>query len=170
MRAVSNAGPLIALGKLGQLGLLSRLLDEVWIPPGVYEEVVTNGMRLGAPDAYVAQRIIEQGSIQVMSVEVLEDDPLMQCGIDVGEVQVIALVKRAGAAWALIDEVHARRIARQEGLPIKGTLGIIVEAVRRSLLTLREFEVLLEEIKARPDIWISERLCDKVLQQVLEGG
>jgi len=165
VRVVSNAGPLIALGKLGQLGLLARLFDEVWIPLGVYEEVVAGGMRLGAPDAYLTQRMIEQGSIRVMSVDVSDDDPWMQY-IDIGEVEVIALAKREGVAWTLIDEVHAREIAREEGLPIKGTLGVIVEALRQSLLTIQEFEVLIAEIKARPDIWISEHLCNQVLQQV----
>ena len=32
MRVVSNAGPLIALGKLGQLGLLLMLYGEILIP------------------------------------------------------------------------------------------------------------------------------------------
>ena len=50
MIIVSNAGPLIALGKLGQLGLLLRLYDRILIPREVYREVVVNGLRLGAPD------------------------------------------------------------------------------------------------------------------------
>ena len=51
MRVVSNAGPLIALGKLGQLGLLLKLHDEVVVPREVYNEVVVSGLRLGAPEA-----------------------------------------------------------------------------------------------------------------------
>ena len=51
MIVVSNAGPLIALGKLGQLGLLLRLYDRILIPREVYREVVVNGLRLGVPDA-----------------------------------------------------------------------------------------------------------------------
>ena len=51
MNVVSNAGPLIALGKLGQLSLLLTLYDEILIPREVYHEVVINGLRLGAEDA-----------------------------------------------------------------------------------------------------------------------
>ena len=51
MRVVSNAGPLIALGKLGQLGFLLKLHDEVVVPREVYNEVVVSGLRLGAPEA-----------------------------------------------------------------------------------------------------------------------
>ena len=36
MKVVSNAGPLIALGKLGQLGLLLKLYDTITIPRQVY--------------------------------------------------------------------------------------------------------------------------------------
>ncbi len=65
MTVVSNAGPLIALAKLGRLGVLGQLYGRVLIPSEVYQEVVLNGMRLGAPDAEVVQFFIEQGQVQV---------------------------------------------------------------------------------------------------------
>ena len=43
MKVVSNSGPLIALARLGRLGLLNQLYDAVLIPPEVYQEVVVNG-------------------------------------------------------------------------------------------------------------------------------
>ena len=60
MKVVSNAGPLIALGKLGRLGLLNQLYDVVLIPSEVYQEVVVNGLRLGAPDADAVQFLVQQ--------------------------------------------------------------------------------------------------------------
>ncbi|CAG0932094.1 hypothetical protein TFLX_02454 [Thermoflexales bacterium] len=52
MKAVSNAGPLIALGKLGLMSLLHTLYDSVVIPTAVYDEVVTRALEQGQPDAY----------------------------------------------------------------------------------------------------------------------
>jgi len=46
-----NAGPLMTLGKLNRLDLLAGLFDTVQIPRGVYDEVVTQGLVRGAPDA-----------------------------------------------------------------------------------------------------------------------
>ena len=58
MKAVTNAGPLIALGKLGLVDLLNRLYDAVLVPTAVYQEVVTRGLELGQPDAYAVQMAV----------------------------------------------------------------------------------------------------------------
>ena len=47
MTVVSNAGPLMALGKLGALHLFERLYGSVLLPTAVHEEVVLRGT--GAP-------------------------------------------------------------------------------------------------------------------------
>jgi predicted nucleic acid-binding protein len=49
--AVTNAGPLIALGKVNRLDLLAGLFREVQVPHAVYEEVVVEGLARGAADA-----------------------------------------------------------------------------------------------------------------------
>ena len=60
----------------------------------------------------------------------------------------------------------ARAEARRLGLRIRGTLGTLVLAYRQKLLTFDRFEILLQEIAARPDIWISASLCEQVLASV----
>jgi predicted nucleic acid-binding protein len=66
LKVVSNAGPLIALGKLGHLELLIKLYGKVIVSPEVYNEVVVRGITSGAPDAVAAKfffdhkRILEQ--------------------------------------------------------------------------------------------------------------
>ncbi len=62
MKAVSNASPLIILGKLGQLGLLLKVFDQVIIPREVYNEVVINGLQLGSPDAMAVDFLVQQGA------------------------------------------------------------------------------------------------------------
>jgi hypothetical protein len=55
---VVNAGPLIALGKLGLVHLLAQLYGEVLVPPAVYREVVVGGIVVGAADALAVQRAV----------------------------------------------------------------------------------------------------------------
>jgi predicted nucleic acid-binding protein len=59
MIVVSNATPLISLSLINQLGLLKTLYGQVYIPPAVYEEVVTKGReRPGAKEVAQADWIV----------------------------------------------------------------------------------------------------------------
>jgi predicted nucleic acid-binding protein len=154
---------LIALGKLGWLGLLLKLYSEILIPREVYDEVVVNGLRLGAPEAQTIDWLVRQGHIRVAQVALPSPLPPWAEPIDIGEVQVILLAQQQAADWVLIDNAHARRAARHVGLPLKGTIGLLLESFRRGHLTLQEFELLIQDIQARPELWISERLCEGAL-------
>lgn len=148
MIIVSNAGPLIDLGKLGQLGLLLKLYKQILIPREVYNEVVVHGIRIGASDASAIKRIVDKGHILVEDVSLSEEDRQSLNIIDTGEPEVIALAKEKKATWVLIDNEHARKIARLRSLPLKGTIGILVEGFRKDFLSQEEFEILIAEIQA----------------------
>ena len=68
MKAVSNAGPLMALGKLGLVSLFHALYNSVLIPTAVYEEVVTRGLEQNQSDAYAVQLAIARNEIGVIDV------------------------------------------------------------------------------------------------------
>lgn len=128
MKSVSNAGPLIALGKLGQLGLLLKLFDEVIIPREVYSEVVVKGLKIGAPDASSVDFLIQERHIRIKTITLPPPLPEWAQSIDTGEVEVILLALEESADWVLIDNSHARKAARQMGLHLKGTIGLLVNA------------------------------------------
>ncbi len=69
----------------------------------------------------------------------------------------------------LVDDEDARSEARRLGLPIRGTLGVLVAAYRQALITLPDTELLIQEIAARPDIWISAALCEQVRRSLRTG-
>ena len=126
MKAISNAGPLIALAKLGQLGLLLDLFDEIVIPREVCNEVVTKGLLIGAPDAESVDYLVRQGQILVLDVTLPSPLPKWAQTIDIGEAQVISLALDRRADWVLIDNAHARKAARELGLEPKGTIGLLM--------------------------------------------
>ena len=163
MKAISNAGPLIALAKLGQLGLLLKLFDQIVIPREVYNEVVTRGLLIGAPDAESVDYLVRQGQILVLDVTLPSPPPKWAQPIDIGEAQVVSLALDRRPDWVLIDNAHARKAARELGLALKGTIGLLLEALKLRHLSLKEFELLIHNIKASPGLWISESLCDKAL-------
>jgi predicted nucleic acid-binding protein len=165
VKVVSDAGPLIALGKLGRLGLALRLYDEILIPREVYNEVVVNGLRLGASEAQAVDSLVRQDHICVVEIVPPSPLPAWAESIDVGELYVILVAQQHAADWALIDNAHARRAARQAGMRLKGTIGLLLDAFRQGHLTLEEFELVIQDIQTRPELWISERLCELALVQ-----
>ncbi len=165
MKVVCNAGPLIALGKLGRLGLLLNLYGEILIPQEVYGEVVLNGLRLGAVEAQSVDWLVHHGYIRILQVQLPSPLPEWALPIDMGEAQAIFLAQQQLADWVLIDNAHARQAARQANVPLKGTIGLLLEAFRKKHLTLQEFELLIQEIQAHPELWISDHLCEWALAQ-----
>ena len=54
--------------------------------------------------------------------------------LDPGEASVLALAKEHDAHLVIIDEKKAREEARQIGLPVKGTIGVLLEAKKKGLI------------------------------------
>jgi predicted nucleic acid-binding protein len=89
-----NASPLIALGKLNRLDLLAGLFGEVQISRGVYDEVVTQGLVRGAPDALTVRLFWQRRQWPIVDVP----QPVLSAYVppvvlDVGETEVLALAQ-----------------------------------------------------------------------------
>jgi predicted nucleic acid-binding protein len=168
--AICNAGPLIALGKLNRLDLLVNLYRIVYLPEAVYDEVVRFGLTRGEPDAQIVQRFWRRQQwpiVPVPETELIKVNPSAILGR--GEYAVLALALTHDHVEVLMDDAVARAEARRLGLHVRGTLGILVQAYRQRHLSMPQIELLIEEIVARPDIWISTQLCQQVLTQIRRG-
>ena len=159
-----NAGPLMALGKLNRLDLLAGLFGQVQIPRAVYDEVVTQGLIRGAPDALTMRLFWQRQQWAVVDVpEALLSAYAPPVVLDPGETELLALAQSLADPLLLLDDEVARAEARRLKLRPCGTLGILVRAYRKDLLSLDQVELPIREIAARPDIWIAARLCEQVL-------
>jgi len=87
-----------------------------------------------------------------------------------GEDESIRLAIELRADWLLVDDLVARRAAlanfAASGAPaaVKGTLGVVVTAYQQKHLTRQQSIDLVNALKARPDVWISDDLCDRVIR------
>jgi predicted nucleic acid-binding protein len=168
---VCNAGPLIALGKLNRLHLLADLYGEVQIPQAVYREVVTEGIARGAADAVVVRLFWKRQGWPVVDVlaHVLSSYTSSMT-LDPGETEVLALAQTLDDPLVLLDDQAARSEARRLGLRLRGTLGVLVQVYREGVLPFAHVELLIQEIAARTDIWISAKLCRRVLSSLRKSS
>jgi len=163
MKVVANAGPLMALGKLGLVRLLYQLYGPVLIPSAVYNEVVTHGLELEQADAYAVELAVARKELVVVAMDDADlSEAVHALPLGKGEKQVIQLGLKESPDWVLMDDLLAREEAERLGLKAKGTLGIIAEAYRQGLMTISEVELIFQAVVAREDIWISEGLVHRV--------
>ncbi len=162
---VANAGPLMALAKLNLLHLLKQLYGRVEFPHSVYEEIVVEGMQHGFEDARTLQRFLDQEDWKPTEVKDVPDD-LASLRLDRGERESIALAI-ALDGLLLIDEERGRKAARQRGVTVRGTLGVLVQAYRSGLITADQLRFYFGQIEERTDIWISPAICRRLLHEVL---
>jgi predicted nucleic acid-binding protein len=156
MKVVSNSGPLINLAKVGQFVLLQDLFQNITIPPEVFEEVVVRGVgQPGAGETYTAQWIV-RGMLERSDIA-----NLLTAELDRGEAEAIALALQEKADWLLIDERVGRRFAQRVGLKVKGTLGVLLEGVRRDFID--DLQPVLDTLVAK-GTWIAPATYAEVLK------
>jgi predicted nucleic acid-binding protein len=89
-----------------------------------------------------------------------------------GEQQSILLAIEQRAVWLLVDDLDARRAASTNleaakvGTRLKGTLGVIVSACEHGHLSKEAAVGLVDSIRLRKDIWISNQLCNRAVQML----
>jgi len=170
---VADAGPLMALAKVDALGTLFRLFPKILTPPAVYEELITEGLRLGAPDAVLLQACYRSGELEVVSPRQAALRGPMSLGP--GEEQSILLAIEVQATWLLIDDLDARRAALASlsaagaKAQVKGTLGVILSAWEEGHVEKQEAIGSVEALRQRQDIWIGADLCQRVLDRLERG-
>lgn len=145
--AVSNAGPLIHLSRAGLLHLLRRLFDRVLVPEGVEDEAVDRGKERGSADALQVEEAIAEGWIKVTELDApAEFLELMEtAGLEKAEAIVIFMANRSGCL-ALLDDEAARVFSRGLGVEVRGSIGVVIQALKRGLVTPSEAVEGLERL------------------------
>ena len=157
MRVVCNTSPLILLAKIRRLDLLAQLYDEVIIPESVLDEAGAK------PDEEIAeiQTLLQGRKFQLRKAAkgILDMLPL---DLGIGEREAIALALETEADFIILDDQQARRVARGRGLPVTGTVGVLIESREKEvILSLRqELDRLIEA-----GMWISEIFYHRILQE-----
>lgn len=142
MPVISDASPLIWLAKVGKITLLKDLFGEVIIPQEVYTEAVEKGLQYGFTDAQTIKECISEGWIKLYELNSKNQVLLQKISgyaseIHLGEAQAIVLAREL-KLLLLMDESAGRAFAQAWGLKVKGTIYVIISALRKGFISETE--------------------------------
>ena len=86
-------------------------------------------------------------------------------GLDLGESEAILYAEENRADILLIDEDAGRRVARSMGIHIQGTIGILLSAFDRDILSAEDVKDAIEKLK-RTHRHISESIYQYALNYI----
>ena len=151
---IANNTPLVALWELNSLFLLRELYTEVWIPQAVEEEFLVTES--------IARRAALNNAPYIKTVPLNQPQrALAYTGLHQGEASVLALAEEHDARLVIIDERKARGYAQQIGLPLTGTIGVLLLAKKERLIDA--IKPLLTTLHDN-GLYLSASLIDKALQ------
>lgn len=151
---VADTSSLIFLAHLDRLDLLRREAGDVLVPPAVMHELRAK------PDA-ASEKIDALDWLTIVSPRDRKVLEVLRLDLDAGEAEAIALAYERSADRTLMDDLAGRRFARRLGLPLIGTVGLLLAARLRG-----EIPSLSEEIGRLRDagFFVGEALVAQVLK------
>jgi predicted nucleic acid-binding protein len=138
MLVVADTTPLRYLAAIGEFDLLPSIFGKVLIPPAVWNELTA------ASTPQTVRMFVEERPdwLQLQSPR-LESLDVVSSDLDAGERAALALAIEIKADLILIDEAAGRREAKELGMRVTGTIGVLRLAAERGLIDVRRVLVSL---------------------------
>jgi len=168
---IADAGPLIALARMGHLALLNKLFGGISVTSVVAAEVLQGG---DFPDTALLAEAFTQSWIQRVNMDsaaqLSQIHSLMNLyQIDPGEASSMVLARQAQTegdpALLVMDDWRGRNAAQHARLPVLGTAGMLLLARQQGLLA--HVKPLLLGLRQN-GYFLSQRLIDAALRQAGE--
>ena len=171
---IADAGPLIALARIGHLDLLAQLFGTVTLTALVALEITGGGI---FPDTEALVKALTQLTQPWLETIPLSENSLEACRdwvnlhqIDMGEASALVLasqhIAQGDEVLVMVDETRGRQAAQHAGMAILGTAGRLLLAKNFGLVPT--VKPLLMALQAQ-GYFLSERLVEAVLRRAGEA-
>ncbi len=151
MQVVSNTSPIIFLSKIDALDLLPQCFEKIFIPQAVVNEL----HNLSLPN------YIERSSLSIAGSN-FALGATMTSNLHIGELEAMVLAQEIQADYVILDDRLARRKAQHLGLKVIGTIGVLLLAHKRQLITAPEIEEYLAALTQTHGMYISPKILKQV--------
>ena len=156
---VINASPLIFLTRGHHAELLSHFAERILVPASVASELrakTDDNVTVGFLDSQDWITVIEDPDIP---------EQILYWGLGPGESAVLAVALAEKGREAIIDDLAGRKCADFLGVPVRGTLGIVLVAKERGLIP--QARPVMEALIAG-GMYLSRTVLDEALKRVDE--
>ncbi|MFV2087370.1 nucleotide-binding protein [Micromonospora sp. LOL_021] len=149
---VLDTGPLSHFARSQWLGVLKAVLANVTV---VIPDVVEAELRDGATRHSYLQMVLDADwvgvvrldqSAQITAFTYYKQRLVGPDGRNVGECGVLALAEATPRAVAVVDDRVARNAAKSRKVEVRGTLGLLCDAIRQELLTVPLVNALADDL------------------------
>jgi predicted nucleic acid-binding protein len=157
---VVNTSPLIHLAEAKLLHFLADAAASVWVPEPVAREIRAYGS--GDPTARALKKetwLVERPVPENRTPQILAWD------LGAGESAVLELALAFPGSTAVIDDLAGRRCAESLGIPLRGTLGLVLDAKQSGRLA--SARPVLEQLRDR-GMYLSDSILERALSFVGE--
>ena len=153
MVIVSDASPVTSLIQVGQLELLNAVFGQVVVPRAVYNELC----KVPGQQTIVDQQnwLFIDHAKDLKHVKTLENE------LDAGEAEAIVLALEMKADYLVIDEFKGRNKAEEIGLKIIGSLGVLLQAKQKGLISA--VKPLIDDLIQKAEFRVHPALYQQVL-------
>ena len=166
MIVVSDSTPLIHLAKAGCMEILFSMYEEILITNEVYREVVVEGNLLEKEDAVIIQHYVGK-NIHVKNPRSSSKRLAEKYLIHRGEADSIQLAKELDAKLILMNEREGRIAAKSEGLKVKGSIGILFDAVKAGIVDEEGALSILSKFRDNPQVfWIEPDIIKAAMEKI----
>ena len=161
MIVVADAAPLIFLVKINQLVLIPMFCDgEILVPSKIQHEILGRGI---PPDE---ERLLATFLSKCKVVDVKKPD-LFAKALSFADNCVLTLACNAKADIIVADDRLLRKVAIMEGIRVIGTLGVLIWATQKQLLSSKKAHHLLNELVEEHSFRISTAVYEVALSAIL---
>jgi len=145
---ITDTSCFVLLEKINALTILHQLFATVLTTPEIAKEY-------GRP---LPDWVIIQSANQSLKEEFYQY-------VDQGEASAIALASEISCDYIILDDMAARKLAEKLGLPIKGTVGVLLSAKQKGIIPLfRPYLDLIQQTNFR----LSQQLAEQFIKDAGE--
>ena len=154
MKIVLNTSPIIFLSKVDSLKLLADIVDDIYTPAAVVNELhevtLPSFIKVATLSAIGAAYV--QGALGRLHQ---------------GELEAIILAQEIAADYVVLDDLLARRKAHSLAIDVIGTIGLLLLLEKRKLLSAEQTWQKLQQLTGQHGMYLAPQLLLQIKNRLL---